>query len=291
MTDLRRILLRAIAACALAAALLPSHAAAVVRGDYRFENDLTNSSGSLPSLTPIGPGQPTFHGEIVEGSEVVVYEFPTDNGLEITPLTGMAGNVYSIVMLVRLDHVTGASRLIDFKDGASDCGFYVVDGAPAIECGAAGMPSICANTWVQVVLTRSANDTVRIYVNGNLQLEYDDTAGDTALTEESLRFFRDNECTFPCGEESGGAVARILVHDTVLRRNFIEDLVVQECGDLNSSGTITASDALGALKAAVGTGCCQIEFCDVAEPPGVLASDALAILKAAVDQEIDLSCG
>jgi len=275
---------------ALAACLAASHALADLRGDYRFENDLTSSAGTLPALTPIGPGQATFHSEIVEGTEVTVYEFPTDNGLQIAPLTAMAKNTYSIFMLFRLDHVSGSSRLIDFKGGTSDCGLYVVDGAPVIRCGESGTQSMCANTWVQVVVTRARNDNFRVYVNGREVLAYVDAADDTTLTADELRFFRDNECTAPCGEESGGAVARILIYDNVLRPNFIEALVVQDCGDLNSSGTITASDALGALKAAVGSGCCQIEFCDVTDPPGVAASDALAILKAAVDEGVELSC-
>jgi len=276
---------------ALAANVLCTSARADLRGDYLFENDLTSSAGTLPPMTPIGSGQATFHPEVIAGSEDIVYEFPTDNGLEITPLTGMSRNAYSIVMTVRLDHVTGYNRLIDFKGGTSDCGLYVHDGAPEVKCGETGIESICANTWVQIVVTRARNDTFKVWVNARPVLAYFDDTDNATLTADSLRFFRDNDCVAPpCGEESGGAVARITIYDTVVGANFIEDLIDQQCGDLNSSGTITASDALGALKAAVGSGCCQIEFCDVAEPEGVKASDALVILKAAVDQEVELDC-
>lgn len=64
------------------------------------------------------------------------------------------------------------------------------------------------------------------------------------------------------------------------------------CGKpTNSSGGLPkSSDALFALKSAVGQSTCTIQVCDVDSSGKVLASDAQRILKAAVGQPIVLSC-
>ncbi|MFN2376289.1 MAG: hypothetical protein ABR538_07110 [Candidatus Binatia bacterium] len=63
-----------------------------------------------------------------------------------------------------------------------------------------------------------------------------------------------------------------------------------ECGDANGDGSITASDALSALKTAVGTGTCEVCVCDTDASGSVAASDALRVLRAAVGQVVTLDC-
>jgi CSLREA domain-containing protein len=65
------------------------------------------------------------------------------------------------------------------------------------------------------------------------------------------------------------------------------------CGDLNGSGTITASDALLILRASVGGNQCAKEpcVCDVNASGTISASDALATLRSAVTQTALDSCG
>lgn len=62
------------------------------------------------------------------------------------------------------------------------------------------------------------------------------------------------------------------------------------CGDGNGNGLIQASDALVALKAAVGSLQCALPLCDVNNNGLVQASDALAILRKAVGQPVILNC-
>jgi len=62
------------------------------------------------------------------------------------------------------------------------------------------------------------------------------------------------------------------------------------CGDANQDGTVTAVDALTALRAAVGTSPCPACRCDADESGTVSASDALTILRAAVGQSVALAC-
>ncbi len=62
------------------------------------------------------------------------------------------------------------------------------------------------------------------------------------------------------------------------------------CGDPNGSGTVTAADALIALRAAVGAEACTLDLCDFNGDGKVSASDALGILRSAVGQPVEPQC-
>jgi hypothetical protein len=63
-----------------------------------------------------------------------------------------------------------------------------------------------------------------------------------------------------------------------------------ECGDATEDGVITATDALAALQAAIGTRVCLPCVCDVDNSGATTASDALRLLQAAVGQPVELVC-
>jgi len=67
-------------------------------------------------------------------------------------------------------------------------------------------------------------------------------------------------------------------------------LAVVICGDPNDDGTVTASDALFALQAAVGSQACALSVCDVDAGGSVTASDALRLLQKSVGQPVTLTC-
>ena len=62
------------------------------------------------------------------------------------------------------------------------------------------------------------------------------------------------------------------------------------CGDGNFSGDITATDALLALKGAVGSAECLYCVCNIDGSDEVTATDALAILRSAVGGDVTLEC-
>lgn len=62
------------------------------------------------------------------------------------------------------------------------------------------------------------------------------------------------------------------------------------CGQPTNGPAPKASDALYVLRAAVASGACDIRVCDVSDTNTVTASDALMILKAAVGQDILFNC-
>jgi hypothetical protein len=62
------------------------------------------------------------------------------------------------------------------------------------------------------------------------------------------------------------------------------------CGDGNTDGSVTATDALLALSTAVQTASCPLCLCDVDLSSGVTATDALRMLNAAVGVPLTLEC-
>jgi hypothetical protein len=62
------------------------------------------------------------------------------------------------------------------------------------------------------------------------------------------------------------------------------------CGDANRNSEITATDALSALRTAVGSQDCELCLCDINDNAAVTAADALSILRRSVGQQIPLLC-
>ena len=63
------------------------------------------------------------------------------------------------------------------------------------------------------------------------------------------------------------------------------------CGDADGNGTVSATDALRVLNAAVGSPVsCPLSRCDVDGSGTILSSDALKVLRKAVGQPVVLSC-
>lgn len=63
------------------------------------------------------------------------------------------------------------------------------------------------------------------------------------------------------------------------------------CGDTDDDRQVDASDALAALRSAVGSYSCDPVLCDVNADGRTLAGDALAILRTGVGQSLELACG
>lgn len=62
------------------------------------------------------------------------------------------------------------------------------------------------------------------------------------------------------------------------------------CGDIDGNGRITASDALAALRTAIGLATCELCNCDINGNGVVGATDAFAILNVAVGNNVELQC-
>lgn len=71
---------------------------------------------------------------------------------------------------------------------------------------------------------------------------------------------------------------------------IIAPILDPTCGDVDDSGKISAPDALGILRGAVGTRCCELCLCDLDDNGTVAASDAQRALRKAVGLDVALSC-
>ncbi len=174
--------------------------------DYQFQMTLASSVGSPPALADIGVGN-TYATDTVDGCPRTVRLFPLHNGLELQPTASVvASNIYTLVLLFRLDQTNNWRRLLDFNAGTSDNGLYVNSGRlyfyPSAQAAA---PTIAAGQYVQVVLTRDGT-TVVGYVNGVQQFSFADSGGYGIISgANALRFFKDDTAA----DDSGGAVARL----------------------------------------------------------------------------------
>lgn len=257
--------------------------------DYRFNGDLKSTVFGAPLLQHLGPGQNSFATESVFGTSRTVLDFPKDNGLFLTPVSDiLGGSAYSIEIVFRLAENSGYRRVIDFENGKSDCGVYLYNGLPRYFCSdGVGPIAIPAGTWIRLIASRQANGMFAVYVDGDLQFSVNDAVAKphAVILENTLRFFRDNECSAgSCTEDSAGAVSQIRIWGAEF--DFSDVLSLETCGDANASGTITAADALLALKTSVGTTWCSKVRCDVNLSATITAADALLILKGSVGSAV-----
>jgi hypothetical protein len=198
--------------------------------DYKFNNTLSSSVAGAPALTNLGPGTNTFVTDSVDGVSHTVLSYPKDNGVQLDPTTGVTANgIYTIATLVRIDNIGGYVRLLDFKNGTSDDGLYQLNGELVmypVASGSASPAPMVDGSYEMVVLTRDSTGTVTAYVNGVQQFTYDDSASQLAVIDSNntMRFFRDNDSGGATGEDSSGAVSRIEVFNSALSSTDVASL-------------------------------------------------------------------
>lgn len=180
---------------------------AALAADFRFRGNLADSWGALP-MTSISVT--TFVSDTVAGLDCTVLRFEAGSGLQITPTTPVSSSDFSVALLFRFDTVTGYRRILDLRNNTSDNGLYVF-GEKLIHFPlgqGAITPSVRADTYVQVVFTRKAADSVtRGYVDGVEQFAFVDAGGAATILSSTLRLFKD--AAVPAlNEESGGYIAR-----------------------------------------------------------------------------------
>jgi len=184
--------------------------------DYRFEHSLFNSAGAAIALSDLGPGTNTFKKEKVGTGKRWVYTFPQGNGV-IGPAS-VSSDAYTIAVQFRLANTAGWERLVDFKNGTEDPGFYDLNGTLQFYPYGGGTDVVIQpNVYAMAVLTRDASGTLTGYVNGVQQFQLADPDSHGVISADNvLRFFRDNDSGCACDEDSAGAVARIELFDSVL---------------------------------------------------------------------------
>jgi hypothetical protein len=205
----------------------PSQSVPAATADYYFQGSLESSLGTAPDLIKVEEGSSVFTADGSTG--VTVLRFAGGRGLALAPTTNVIpSSGYSIEVLFRFDHLDGFRKVIDFKNGSTGDGLYVLDGCLTfVPKEQEALTRIGSDSYVQVVLTRDAAARVVGYVDGVRQFAFHDR-GDLAKVSGSgsLRFFVDDVTTTQ--EWSSGAVSQIRLFDQALTANEVALLACTE---------------------------------------------------------------
>ena len=204
----------------------PASAATLV-ADYQFQNTLESSAGSAPPLTEVVRKGTTaeFVTDTVMGVSRQVWDFPEGHGLALQSANNYIGNFYSIVMLVKLDDITGYNKLIDFRHFSDqDSGLYVLNSnLNAYGCGGGSSTSnpISSGTYHQIVMTRDTTKKIRLYVDGAQVATSEDTADGCSMGAATAVHFLIDEASSCSGdatgcEEAAGRLARLRIYNGAL---------------------------------------------------------------------------
>jgi hypothetical protein len=200
---------------------------ATATADYYFQGSLESSLGTAPDLVEVEKGSSVFTAD--GGTGVTVLRFAGGRGLALAPTTHVIrSSGYTIEVLFRFDLLAGFRKVIDFKNGSTDDGLYVLDGCLTfVPKEQDALTRIGSDSYVQVVLTRDAADRVVGYVDGVRQFAFRDRGGLAKVGgSDSLRFFVDDVTT--TGEWSSGAVSQIRLFDQALTANEVALLACTE---------------------------------------------------------------
>jgi hypothetical protein len=262
----RRLALGAIAACVAALGAGPASAgAATLIGDYRFQDDLTNSvttPGALPSILEVGTL--TFQTRPVAGLNRRVLAWDAGEGLRIgTPGSDPIGNYvaddasWSVATLFKFDSISGYKRIYDTENLTSDNELYSYQGKLNYwNYSGDGPGTFFADQYVLVTQTYDQG-TVKTYIESQPQFTVTD-GGEGSLDDGALGFFKDNTSGGATGEQGPGAVARIRVWDGVL--------TADEVAALDDKGELPPLDAVNGTGEIGGGN--EFVFNAISEPDG-----------------------
>lgn len=200
-------------------ALAPAAGAASITHMYDFDATYADALGG-PAVVPNG-------GSFVADE----YRYLAGQGPSLSG--AIDPSVYSLEMRFSLDVLSGYKKLLDFKDYASDTGFYNNGGhlyfahTSGLYSGAGDPVVFAIGSRAKLAVTRDATSTVRAYVNGTFILSFSDTANLATFSAASaiIRFLNDD---FNAGENPAGYLDYIRVYQGVLTDSEVSRLASGE---------------------------------------------------------------
>lgn len=144
------------------------------------------------------------------------YSFAADQGLMLD--SALNANVYTIDTSFNFDSTGGYRRIVDFLDRTSDTGLYNLSTSLNfynIVNGVAG--AFADGQQVRVTVSRDGAGTFSGYVNGALQISFDDSLSNLASfsgTNQRANFFQDDLAV--SHEASAGSVDYIAIYARAL---------------------------------------------------------------------------
>ncbi|MGH9948872.1 MAG: FG-GAP-like repeat-containing protein [Pyrinomonadaceae bacterium] len=189
-----------------------------LKADYQFQGNLNSTVAGAPALQNLtgSGGANSFATDVVDGYTRQTLRFPFNSGLNLN-ITGLIpNNTYTFVGLFRLDNVSGF-RCIAACDPVGGSGAFIVDGRLVLE-NTANAP-FRQNHYIQVVVVRQADGTVRAYRDGGFRVNEPDPDGDFIFDTNMLQLFQD-----PLENASAGNIARLRVYDGALTTTQVRAL-------------------------------------------------------------------
>ena len=207
-------LLTVLAAAFCVAAFDSTLRAQTLKADYQFQGNLDSAVAGAPAMQNLtgAAGANSFQNESVDGYARQSLRFPTDSGVSVNTGGLIPNDAYTVVVMFKMDALTGLRRVMDATGGTSDsCGAYInnsrFDGESTANTNSILIPGL----YTQAVIIREATGHVVIYRDGRLKLDVANDQGCFQITNNLLRFFQDD--TQDPGEASAGNVARIRLYD------------------------------------------------------------------------------
>lgn len=198
-------------------------AAQIMKADYQFQGALTSSVGFAPAMTNLtGDGGPNFFiADVVDGHSRQSLRFPFNSGVRVATGGLVPFNNFTLVMLFRMAQLSGYRRVIDFNNGAQQCGGYIFNSRFELESTASNS-ILMPDTYVQAVFVREPTGRVRVYRDGVLKIDEPQDQGCFAINSNAIRFFQD-DAQFP-NEASPGSVARIRLYEGAMTTAQVQSL-------------------------------------------------------------------
>lgn len=170
--------------------------------NYEFNGTLSDALNNSAALSAIG--SPTMAGGTLS--------FTEPDGLSLT--TTLTSGDYRIEFDVILTQLGRYNKLIDFKNGALDEGFYVGPGDNLLFYNSLGAGStLLQENVLYTVALEKIGDSVRAFLNGVEQFNFTGSGPATAATDTLVLFADDS---FTTGEGAVGSVDAIRLYVTVV---------------------------------------------------------------------------
>lgn len=211
----------------LLGSLFPVLASASLVADYSFEDSLESSVGGAPDLSFLG-STPVFMDELFPSGNQRVLRFQAGDGLELSGFSDLVGETYTLIAVFRFDETTSWRRIFDFKNATSDWGLYGYFGRLNFYNITTGPDEVVKQAeYIEVAISRDDVGHVRGYVDGSMQIDFDDSWRGEALTNEDdlLVLFRDDQVV--PNEHTSGRINRLRVYDRALSDEEIRDGVAE----------------------------------------------------------------
>ncbi len=186
--------------------------AQTLKADYQFQGNLNSSVAGAPAMSNLtgSGGANSFSADTVDGYARQTLRFPFNSGVAVNTAGLIPNNAFTIVMLFRVDEISGFRRVASFDNGTTDNGAYMQDGR--LEFEATTNAAIFPNTYIQVVIVREASGIVRAYRDGGFRVNVANDGGAFQISGANiLRFFQDD--VLAPTEATAGNVARIRLYD------------------------------------------------------------------------------